>query len=195
VKITTFRKRLLSQHKAQQALFASTVKAMLAEHKKVPEAGEFIAMVTGLRDLLAEQTKGITEIWAAADLLPPGQGNRSPELMRPTDSRGPNCYDYLTAKRKMVEVLGDLDEWNKALACSSELMKAAKPFKETEPKKWEAAAEMSWQLGATQNQIHALARQTEAITATQEAILRTYGLRFWQGRKRWLRWEGDNKGE
>jgi len=195
VKITTFRRRLLSQHKAQQALFASTVKAMLKEYAKVPEAGDFITMVTGLRDLLDQQSKGAALIWAAADLLPPGEGNRSPELMRPTDAHGPNCYDYLTAKRKMVEVLGDLDEWNKALACSSDVMKAAKPFKESKPKKWGEAVEMGWRLGATQNQIHSLARQTEAITATQEAILRTYGIRIWQGRKRWLRWEGDNKGE
>jgi hypothetical protein len=67
----------------------------------------------------------------------------------------------------------------------------ARPFMD-DPEIWNVACNTSWRLGACQSQIHALARSAQAITASQEALFRAYGLMFWQGHKRYLRWEGDS---
>jgi hypothetical protein len=72
-------------------------------------------------------------------------------------------------------------------------MVAARPFKETDPTRHATAIAVTWRLHACQKQIHSLARQSEAITATQDAIFRGYGLNFWQGAKRYMRWEGDRR--
>lgn len=185
-----YRSRLLSQHNMQVKLFDRTVAAIESEFADMEEAKVFLTPLKEMADTLLKQTtaaEGIVKLGQALEV--PVSGNRSPAFM--AAGGGPLAYDFLSANRKLVEQVGDLDEWSKALALAYEMRQKARPFMD-DPEIWNVACNTSWRLGACQSQIHALARSAQAITSSQEALFRAYGLMFWQGHKRYLRWEGDS---
>jgi hypothetical protein len=189
MKTTTLRRQLLALHRSQQRLFAGSVKSLQRQFEKLPEAEHFLAQVSKLATLVQGQTSGFEGMIAVAAEANLPEGNNSKALM--DKMRAGEAYNFLSNKRFLVEHIGDLDEWRMALASISDIMEAAKPFKDTDAKVWSKACAMSWSVAAAQDEIHALARYTDSITATQEALLRTYGMKFWQGRGRIMRCEGD----
>ena len=185
-----YRSRLLAQHNMQVKLFDRSVAAVVREFAEMDEADTFLTPLREMADTLWKQTTAAEGIIKLGDTLAgEPSSNRSPAFM--AAGGGPLAYDFLSNNRKLVEQVGDLDEWSKALALDYELQQKARPFM-ADPEIWNVACNTSWRLGACQAQIHALARSAQAITASQEALFRAYGLMFWQGHKRYLRWEGDS---
>lgn len=187
----THTNRLVSLHRRQVRRFERTAKAIQREFRRMPEAQEFLAMVKTLQDLANEQFVAATSVIAVAAQMPAGEGNRTQEFMELPEQG--DMDQFLTARRKIAEQLGEIDEHNKALAAVGLVMDKAKSIKDSDPAAFEAACKMTWRLSSCQNQIHSLARQVEAITSMEDAILRAFGLNFWQGRKRHLRWEGQKR--
>ena len=183
--------RLVSLHRRQVRQFDRTAKAIQREFRRMPEAQEFLGMVKTLQDLANEQFVAATSVIAVAAQMPAGEGNRTQEFMEMPEQG--DMDSFLTSRRKIAEQLGEIDEHNKALAAVGQVMEKAKSIENSDPRAFEAACKMTWRLSSCQNQIHSLARQVEAITAMEDAILRGYGLNFWQGRKRHLRWEGQKR--
>jgi hypothetical protein len=101
------------------------------------------------------------------------------------------AYEYLVRRRQLAVIIDDMDEWKYALAECREFMQAERQFEKTNEKRWKRACRVSWSLNSLQNDMLALLRQAEVLTATQDAIMRSYGIKLWQGRKRYMRWEGD----
>lgn len=184
-----YKSRLMAQHRMQLRLFKRILMSLTEEFALVDEAKVFLEPVKKMAATLDEQTAAAELIFAIGPSLA-GEGNRSPSFM--ALGGGSLAYNFLTANRKLVEQLGDLDEFHKALALDAEIQAKSRPF-HGDDKVWNAACALSWQLGAAQYRIGALARAAQALTATQEALFRAYGLQFWQGHKRYLRWEGDER--
>jgi len=184
--------RLVSLHRRQVRQFDRTASAIQREFRRMPEAQEFLTSVKGLQDLAKEQFAAAETVIAVAANMPAGtDANRTQQYMDLPQNG--DMYNFLTARRKLAEQLGEIDEWNKALNAVADVMDKAKPKKDSDPEAFDEACKMTWRLSSCQNQIHSLARQVEAITATEDAILRGFGLNFWQGRKRHLRWEGQTR--
>lgn len=183
--------RLVSLHRRQVRRFDRTAKAIQREFRRMPEAQEFLGMVKTLQDLADEQFVAATSVIAVAAQMPAGEGNRTQEFMEMPEQG--DMDSFLTSRRKIAEQLGEIDEHNKALAAVGQVMEKAKSIENSDPRAFEAACKMTWRLSSCQNQIHSLARQVEAITSMEDAILRAFGLNFWQGRKRHLRWEGQKR--
>lgn len=179
-----YRQRLVALLNGQLRLFHSTARALSREFKNMEEVKDSVASIDGLVAMVKEQHAAVLEVIERAKSLS-ASPNVGPEFFNLT---GPNgTYEFLSSKRKMTEHIGDMDEWNKVLAAS---LKMRKGIDKNDKKAVEEYAVMSWRLSAFQIQIHALARLAQGITLLQEAIFRSYGLKFWQDHKRHLRWEG-----
>ena len=180
---------MLSIHRSQTKLFARQIKAIQRQFGKLPEAAPFLAVVAKIDEHLQRQATAAAGLFAQSASLP--EGNRSSALME-MPMKHAYAYDYLTAKRLLAEQLGDLDEWKPALKAYGLLSDAARPFKDSDEKRWAKVSELGWHFTAGKCQLDALARQADAIAATEEALMRSYGIRFWQGHKRVLRWTADH---
>lgn len=180
-------KTLLSLCRRQFKLFDRTARGILREFGKESSGERFIPQIHELQALIAAQTEAAQVIFDAMLEFDCSEVNRSCAFVRSPDNK---IYEYLSNKRKAAELIGDLDEWKTALSTSAELTKEAREGSDSDK---EAANEIAWRLVACQDQIQSLVRQAEALTATQDALMRAFGLKYWQGHKRYLRWEGDRE--
>ena len=181
-------KVLLSIHRRQFKLFSRTARGILKEFGKHPSGEGFIGQIRELQTFIEAQTEAAQVIFDAMLDFECSQANRSCAFVR---SPANKIYDYLSNKRKAFVLIGDLSEWNRALAVAADLGEQARSREESDKQAYDALVELSWRLSAGQCQIHSLVRQAEALTSTQDALLRGFGLNYWQGHKRYLRWEGD----
>ncbi|HEY9757878.1 MAG TPA: hypothetical protein V6C97_22110 [Oculatellaceae cyanobacterium] len=176
-------------HEAQVRFFRQTSNGILKEFRTFKGSSNFFPLVHRAVELLEALGSEYNGIRTSAAQLE-GDGNRSPQYI---ESNGHSFYAYMTARRHLAEHIGDMDEWRKALACVSDVVRESKAYEASDRPRFEEMCRLTWRLLGAQEQINSLARQAEAMTLTEDAIFRGYGLKFWQGTKRWMRWEGDNK--
>jgi hypothetical protein len=200
-KLTATQRRLLRLHRRQLRFFDRTAAGLTKEFRKCEEAKDSLANVAKLSDMLHEQSQAADNLITVAQQVE-GEGNITPAVWKAffalVQSTTPpshyfGVYDWMTNQRKMVEHMGEMDEWRLLLAAVYEGTKAARPLQKTNPQLWDAFANRTWRLSAGQFQIHCLVRQAEAITFTQNALFRSLGIKFWQGHKRYGRYEGDER--
>jgi len=186
MKISTYRKQLLSIHSAQVKAFQTLSSNLLKEFGKVEEAEKFASALNQLTELCTKQYDAASSLFAVAATLS-GEGNQTPKFWQL--ETGGQIYEFFKAKTAVDQLLADMDEFNRPLECIAAMRKERPTIIE--------AAEASrinllqWRLAAASNRTHSLMRTAEAVTATEDAIFRSFGLRFWQGRKGYARFEGD----
>lgn len=181
--------RLQRLHAEQVRLYRQTAKGVLREFKSFKGSSNFFPQVQRAVELIEKLNSEHNAICLSATQLE-GDGNRSPQYI---EAKGHSFYEYMTGRRQLAEHIGDMDEWRKALACVRDVVDEAKAYEESDRPRFEEMCRLTWRLLGAQNQIDSLTRQSEALSLTEDAIFRGYGLKFWQGSKRWMRWEGDNK--
>lgn len=188
--------RMRSLYNMQVALFDRTFANILAEFKSVTVAVGFLRQAETLDVAAKQQSAAFLRMLALAEALPKtatrDDANRSQafiDAMHDGDV-GEALSDWFDSRRKAEQAIWDM-EINHALSAAVALRDKAKANPEDKELR-EYADAMSWRFGACQYQIHALCRQAEAIAEMEQAMLRSHGLKIWQGRKQYLRWEGDN---
>ncbi len=196
-KLTAVQRRLFKLHDKQQRLFKRTAKNLQREFAKLQAAQPSLASHQWLCHLLQEQSAAATFILNFAQQLE-GEGNLTPaffaawgkESERTKNYWEPGVYEFMSNQRQAHEHIHVIGLSYRLLNAVRAVHKAAKPFK-SQPEIWDAYSEMTWRLSAGQDQADSLSRQAEAITFTQLALFRSFGLKFWQGHKGYFRYEGD----
>jgi hypothetical protein len=188
---------MLSLHTLQVDLFHRTSETILAEFKSVTVAFQFLRETEALVNDVERQNQAFAKVIALAASLPKSatkdNANRSQaylDAMIGTES-GRALFDWFDARRKAEQKIWDM-EINHVLSADHALREQAKANPDDQELR-EFADNMSWRFSACQYQVHALSRQAEAISELQLAMLRSHGLKIWQGRKMHLRWEGDRE--
>lgn len=191
-------KRLHAIHRAQIKLFRRTASAVQKEFEGEEVCEKFLAQVQALVAAVDRQSVAAEKLFTHADSLAKmpataDSANRSVmviESLRDSQS-GVSVFDYLDGMRKVAALIAE-QEINWALGADVALRDKAKANPEDKKLKDYSDA-MSWRLMSCQGQLHSLKRQAESITASEQALMRFRGLKFWQGRKCYLRWEGDRE--
>lgn len=190
-------KRLHAIHRAQVKLFRRTSAAIECEFKREAVCANFLSQTKALTAEVNRQIGAAEKLLAYADSLPsaPATANSTNRSVIVIESlyggkHGVSVFDYLDAMRKATLLIAEQDMNNFALVAYAKLRKQANANADDKELKDRVDA-MSWRLVSCQGQLDSLKRQAEAICATEQALLRFRGLKFWQGRKNHLRWEGD----
>lgn len=188
-------RRMRSLYNMQVALFERTFANVLAEFKSVTVAVGFLRQAESLVAETKRHTDGFLKVLALAEMLPKSatkdDANRSQAFIDSFHGgdAGTALFVWFEARRKAEQIIWD-SEINHALRADVALRDKAKANPEDKELR-EFSDVMSWRLSACQDQLHALCRQAEAIREMEQAMLRSHGLKIWQGRKQHLRWEGD----
>lgn len=188
--------RMRSLYTMQAALFDRTFENILAEFKSVLCAVNFLRQAETLFTATKQQRAAFLEMLALAESLPKSattdDANRSQafiDVMHESNV-GVALSNWFDARRKSDQAIWDM-EINHVLGADVALREKAKANPEDKELR-EFSDSMSWRFGACQEQVHALCRQAEAMAELEQAMLRSHGLKIWQGRKQHLRWEGDD---
>lgn len=187
--MTELANKLVKQHDEQVAHFSRSVRAISVEFDDAETSLKFLDSLNEMVSVFEEQVAAAGLIFNTVMHLGCIEANNNEALLN--SHNGYTVYKFLTQKRKAAELIGNLDEFNKALAAAAAVKEEAAEIAESDPERCERLYKLTWSLSSCQSQIHSVARQAEAITALQLGIMRFLGLHFWQGHKRNLRWEGD----
>ena len=184
--------QLIAVHAQQVTIFESKIESLEQEFQGHDFPIDHLASLQEMVEKFKEQTKAAEKIFALMLKMNRPAGNNCDAFLKSEDSY---CmYTFLTARRKAAELIGDVDEFHKALALSIEVKDDSEKQKSKDnPKPNQDLFDLSWRIASSQSQIHSAARLAEALTNLQIAIMRSFGLNFWQGQRRLLRWDGDPK--
>jgi hypothetical protein len=176
---------LICLHARQVRLFDRGLASVRREYRREEKAQGFLALLERMSETLHEQ---VTSVATAAQLAGnlPRRADRSADFVR--EYSGIHAYNFLTAKRRLVEQIGILDREQPAFKAQMAFTDEAEPFQD-DPKIWGAACENGWRMAACHWQVESLLRQAQAITETQEALMCASGLQFWLSHTGRLQWQ------
>ncbi len=177
---------LMRIRRAQLKTLQRIVAQVERDYKHLPESSIFVPSMVKIRDLATSAAASVDAIVSEARKIK-SRGNRTPAVM---EKNIPH-FAYLDTQSKLAHHIDFMV--NEVLNAIIATRKRAKGIVD-EKERTELLA-LDWELTSSQQRVHAVQRQAEALSALNEAVLRAVGVRVWQGHKRYLRWEGDSRGQ